>query len=118
MGQEIGRFLGEGGAILEMALPLSENYQEQVQRGRLRRINDDGSLWTPQADAPAADAQDAGPVEPVPPAGPAQGVPTAVRPAQSDNKSAWVAWAVACGANPDVAEADTKNGLIEKYGSQ
>jgi hypothetical protein len=118
MAQEIGRFLGEGGATLELALPLPEVYQEQVARGRLRRVDADGNPWLPptgggdQGAVPDAATGDA------PAAGLADGVATGTKPPVSAGKPAWVAWAVACGANPDEAEADTKNGLVEKYGAK
>ena len=39
------------------------------------------------------------------------------RPAQADNKAAWVDWAVAQGADREDAETSTKADLIELYGS-
>jgi hypothetical protein len=40
------------------------------------------------------------------------------RPAQADNKAAWVDWAVSQGVDRDDAEAYTKADLIELYGSE
>jgi hypothetical protein len=39
------------------------------------------------------------------------------RPAQADNKAAWIDWAVSQGADRDEAEAATKAELIDEYGS-
>lgn len=44
-----------------------------------------------------------------------QSEPTA--PKQSDNKSVWMDYAVAQGADPAEAEGSTKAELIEKYGN-
>lgn len=38
-------------------------------------------------------------------------------PAKSAKKAEWVAWAIAQGADPDEAEAQTKEQLIDTYGS-
>lgn len=37
-------------------------------------------------------------------------------PAKSATKPDWVAWAVHCGADPEAAEALTKDQLVEQYG--
>lgn len=37
-------------------------------------------------------------------------------PAKSDNKDAWIAWAVSQGADPDEAAKATKDDLISGYG--
>lgn len=42
--------------------------------------------------------------------------PSASRPPQAADKAAWVAYAVACGAEQADAEAATKAVLIEQYG--
>jgi hypothetical protein len=38
------------------------------------------------------------------------------RPARTDNKAAWVDWAVSQGAKEDEAKAATKDDLIKAYG--
>jgi hypothetical protein len=38
------------------------------------------------------------------------------RPAKTDNKTAWVDWAVSQGAEEDEAKAATKDDLIKAYG--
>lgn len=88
--------LGEGGSIIELALPLHETITDKLARGHIRRVNPDGTEWTgePDPDVPA--------------------VPTAP-PAASAAKSYWVGWAVACGASVEDAEAMTKADLVERY---
>ena len=64
---------------------------------------EDGRLVDPSSPAPAPEP------EPEP--------EESGRPAQADNKAAWVDWAVAQGADREDAEASTKADLIELYGS-
>lgn len=90
-----GYFLGSGGAVIEMDLPLSELYAEQVTKGYLRRVNEDGTPY--EGDVPAS---------------------VTVRPADTAKKAEWVGWAVHSGAKPDDAEAMTKPDLIDKYGKE
>ena len=91
-----GFFRGAGGAILELPVPLSENMQNQADRGELVEVGPDGS--------------------------PLEAVEEPTRPAASATKNAWVRWAVfaseQAGAPITVDDADamTKNDLIEKYG--
>jgi hypothetical protein len=87
---------GEGGAIFELALPLHEAIADRLTKGYLTRVNPDGSTYTGDDDD-------------VP------GPPTE-KPPVSALKAEWVGWAVAQGADPDDAEAATKQDLIEKYG--
>lgn len=90
---------GEGGSIFELALPLHEGIADRLAKGAIVRVNADGSPYTEAAD----------PEVPAPPTeAPAVGAP----------KATWVAWAVACGAVLDDAEAATKNDLIELYGAK
>lgn len=101
-GQETGHFLGEGGVIWEMALPLPEVMQDKVTKGYLRRVNPDGSPYVEPVEG------DEPPPEPKP-------------PAQSASKAEWVGWAVdhpdeSRRLSPDDAEALTKADLIEKFG--
>lgn len=93
-----GYFRGTGGVIHEMALPLAEAYADQVTKGTLVRVNDDGSRYSGEA----ADAS--------------EGAPVTERPAQSANKALWVGWAVHNGAELDDAEAMTKTDLIQQFG--
>lgn len=96
--QGTGFFRGSGGVVHEMTLPLAEVYADQVTRGQLTRVNPDGSPFTGEAD------------------GAAEGAAPSERPAQSAQKSEWVGWAVAQGADPEEAAGMTKADLIEKYG--
>lgn len=87
-------FLGDGGSIWEMDLPLSEIMQEKLTKGYLTRVNADGSPYQESGEAQ-------------PPA----------RPAKSASKAEWVGYAVrAHGVLPDDAEAMTKDDLIDTYG--
>lgn len=81
-------YLGEGGAVWTMDLPLPEAIEEKVTKGYLTRVNRDGSPW----------------VEPE----------AASRPATSAPKAEWIGWAVHVhGLAPDDAEAMTKTDLQE-----
>lgn len=82
---------GEGGGIVKMSLPLHEVVAHQLLKGFARRVNEDGTDWTPEQ-APE-------------------------RPPVTARKLDWVAWAVHKGEKPDDAEAWTKQDLIEKYGA-
>lgn len=73
-----------------MSLPLHEVVEHQLLKGYARRVNADGTGWTP-AEEPE-------------------------RPALTARKVEWIAWAVHNGLKPDDAEALTKTDLIEKYG--
>jgi hypothetical protein len=118
---------GEGGGIHPMDLPLPEPIADRLAKGTLVRVNADGSPYTAPARA-AKPAQE-------PPPAPDGGTPTSdtgdngadgddvpgpptKAPAKADAKAAWVAWAIACGANPDDAEAMTKTDLIDTYSNQ
>ena len=97
-GQETAHYLGEGGVIWEMALPLPEVMQDKVTKGYLRRVNPDGSPYVEPVEG------DGPPPEPKPPA------PSAV-------KAEWVGYAVTVhGVSPDEAEAMTRQDLVEKFG--
>lgn len=88
-------YLGEGGVVWPLDVPLTEPILEKITKGYLRRVNEDGSPWVPPA--PVAD-------EP--------------RPAPSAVKPDWVGYAVRVhGLNPDEADGMTKADLIEKFGS-
>ncbi len=102
MGAETAWFRGEGGAIFEMDLPLPEAIAARVVAGAVRRVaGPDGGEYVPdEADEPTV---------PVP-------APPTKRPADTALKPAWVAWAVAQGADLEAAEAATKQDLIDKYG--
>lgn len=99
-GQETGFFRGAGGAIVELSLPLSENFEQQRIRGQLVPVDKTGQ--------PVADPGPAG--EPV-----ADGP---IRPPVNAPKNEWVGYAVAVDPKLTVDDADamTKNDLIEKYG--
>lgn len=103
--------LGEGGTVITMDLPLPDHIEQRITKGQLRRVNADGSPYTPDPDAPTGAGQ-----VPTPPTGPVPGLPL-TQPGKNDPKSAWVGWAVVNGANAEEADGMTKNDLIEKYGT-
>lgn len=72
-----------------------------------------GSVLAQRLAALADDPSSGWRVEDVPLPGSA---PLVARPPQVADKAAWVAWAVACGANQADAEQATKAALIEQYG--
>lgn len=88
--------LGEGGAIFQMALPLSEPIQDRLTKGYLKRVNADGSPFVEKVDR--------------------------VAPPPYASKGEWVGWAVHVSQTtdspltPDDAEALTKTDLIEQFG--
>lgn len=97
MGAQTAHYLGEGGVIWEMALPLPEVMQEKVTKGYLRRVNPDGSTYTEPGEPPERKP-----------------------PAQSAPKAEWVGWAVnhpdeSRRMKPDDAEALTKSDLVERF---
>jgi hypothetical protein len=49
---EVIHVRGEGGGVWPMDLPLSPPIQQRFDRGELVRVNEDGSAWTEQPDAP------------------------------------------------------------------
>lgn len=90
--------LGEGGTVFEVALPLHEAIAERMTKNLIRRVNPDGSPYTGAS----------GEEVPKPPAS---------APALDAPKAQWVAWAIACGAHPEDAEAATQQDLIDLYGA-
>ena len=68
---------------------------------------ENGRLVDPSAPEPEPESES----EPVPEP------EESARPAQADNKAAWVDWAVSQGVDREEAEAFTKAELIELYGS-
>jgi hypothetical protein len=88
--------LGEGGAVFELALPLSEPIEDRLLKGYLKLVTADG---TPVKEKSAR-----------------------VRPKTTDSKAEWVGWAVHISQStespitPDDADALTKQDLIEAYG--
>ena len=89
---------GEGGMVIAMDLPLPDHIDERLAKGLLQRVNTDGTPYTGEPDERVA-------------------APPDKAPPQAAAKAEWVGWAVACGADPDAAEAMTKADLIEKYGT-
>lgn len=95
---------GEGGQIIEMALPLPEPIADRLAKGYLRRVHPDGSPYT--GDAAAA--------VPAPDGGSALTEGRTPRPGAGARKAEWVGWAVAVhGLDPDQAEDMTKQDLID-----
>jgi hypothetical protein len=99
---ETAFFRGEGGVVWEMDLPLSEDMQVQLVKGRLMRVNPDGSTYT----EPVAEADEGDEPEVEQP------------PAQNAPKAAWVGYVHRVHGLPiDEAEALTKHDLMELAGS-
>ncbi|MCC5574480.1 hypothetical protein IMZ11_02340 [Microtetraspora sp. AC03309] len=95
--RETGFFRGAGGVIWEMDLPLPEVMADQLTKGYLTRVAEDGSPY----------------VESVAEEEPGVELP----PAANASKAHWIGYAVRVhNVRPDDAEAMTKNDLIEKYG--
>lgn len=94
---ETGHFRAPGGQTIELALPLDENMQRQVDRRELVRINPDGGAYEAQGVLDLA----AGEVR---------------RPGVNAPKNEWVGYAVSQGMSVDDADAMTKADLIDKYG--
>ncbi|UFS59477.1 hypothetical protein [Subtercola endophyticus] len=90
---------GEGGSVFKLDLPLHESIEDRLRKGYLTRVEEDGS---PIAVETADDGVIPGP-------------PTK-RPPLNADKATWVGWAVVNGMTPDLAEAATKQDLIEKFG--
>jgi hypothetical protein len=91
---------GTGGQVVALDLPLHPDVAKRLERGQLRRVKSDGSLYAEHErplDAP--DLPDK-------------------RPALSALKPEWVGWAVKNGMAVDEAEALTKPDLIEKFGAK
>lgn len=97
--QPHGHFLGEGGTVFRLDLSVHETIADRIVKGQIRRVNPDGSPY------------DGEPDEMVP-------EPPTTVPPPSANKATWIAWAIACGADPETAEAATKQDLIDAYGAQ
>lgn len=92
--REYGYFLGEGGTVFRLDLPVHETLADRIAKKEIHRVNEDGS--------PYAEADP----EPAP----------ATAPPASASKATWVEWAVSQGANQAEAEAMTKLNLIGEYG--
>lgn len=102
MGEHIFVQAGGGSVVIKMDLPLHEATAEQLTKGYLRRVNEDGSPYVEPVEG------DGPPPEPKP-------------PAKSAAKAEWVGWAVkhpdeSRRMTPDDAEALTKDDLIERFG--
>lgn len=99
--RDTGWFRGQGGVIWPIDLPLPADMQEQLVKGYLMRVNEDG---TPYAEPGLTGDTPADP-EPEQP------------PASNANKATWVGYAHRVhGVSIDDAEAMTKTDLIELYG--
>ena len=91
---------GEGGGIHKLDLPLHEAIAGRMRSGHIQRVNEDGSPIV------VGDGESSVP-----------GLVDAV-PAKSAVKADWVSWAVRCGADPDDAQAATKQDLIDFYANK
>ena len=98
MAEESGYFRGAGGVIWEMRLPLSGDMADQLTKGYLSRVNEDGTPYVP---AGAASPEPEGP------------------PGANASKAQWVGFAHRVhGISIDEAEALTKNDLMELHGAK
>jgi hypothetical protein len=101
---DTGHFKGAGNVIWELALPLNEVMQEQLTKGYLRRVNEDGSPYAEPAEGREGEQR------------PEQ---VEAPPAANASKAHWVGYAHRVhDVSIDDAEAMTKNDLMELYGSQ
>ena len=96
MAADTGYFLGAGGSIYEMDLPLSEVMQNQLTRGQLVRVNKDGSPYDEHGAMDLVNGE-------------------IRRPGSNAPKNEWVGYAVSQGVTVDDADAMTKVDLIEKF---
>lgn len=94
---ETGFFRGAGGSIFELDLPLSEVMQNQLTRGQLVRVNEDGTPFEAHGAMDLVNGE-------------------IRRPGVNAPKNEWVGYAVSQGSSVDDADAMTKSDLIEKYG--
>ena len=94
--REYGYFLGEGGTVFRLDLPVHETIAERIAKKEIHRVNEDGTPYV-GADPEAESAQ-------------------ATAPASNASKAAWVAYAVSQGADQATAESMTKLNLIGEYG--
>jgi hypothetical protein len=125
---ETGFYRVENGTVDEFDLPLKPMFRSRAERGVWRRVNSDGSDWTPepaqngdgvqedggtaagdgpQIDGEADDRADAA----QPPA-----APPPLRPGRADPKQAWVDYAVSQGLPAAEAEDLTKAQLVDRFG--
>lgn len=84
-----GRFRTEGGADIVLDVPLAPLFADQLRRGELVPVDDDGAATS--------------------------AVP---QPARTGAKGLWEEYAVACGATVADAKSASKAELIERYGSK
>lgn len=100
--RQIGHFRGAGNVIWEMDLPLTEAMQNQLVKGYLTRVREDGALY----EEPVPEGEDPAVSEVEKP------------PAANASKSHWIGYAHRVhDVSIDDAEAMTKNDLIELYGA-
>lgn len=104
--KETGFFLGEGGSIIEMDLPLAEGIAQRVEKGAIVRVaNADGDPYEPPESPQGDSALDQ--------------VAMYAPPQPSASKAAWVGYAVRHGGmTAEGADALTKNDLVERYGGR
>lgn len=82
---------GEGGVIHQMTLPLPEALEQRLERGHISRVNADGTPYVDDVEL--------------------------TKPGPNDNKGKWIEWAVKKhAAEPEAAEAMTKQDLIDTFG--
>lgn len=102
-------FRGRGGGLHRFQLPLPPAFAAQETAGLLVRVDEQPPVPVPAVPAPVVEQ----------PAVPADAVDGDIpeRPARSDSKDAWVAWAHHVSKRP-VAELDamTKATLVAEYG--
>lgn len=106
---------GEGGAVFDMDVPAEGTVQRELlddalAKGRLTLVEDpDGALSGPDEAGGGGEGS---------PEAPAPEPASDEAPAKSANKPEWVAYAISQGADPDEAEAATKDQLVEIYGGE
>ena len=105
------KFVGAGGGVFDIDVPLSEPLQYQFDKGFLRLADGEKPFDEPEQHDEAPPVLEYH-VEREP--APADDAPAKPKPA--DPKADWVAYAEAHGLSHDDADAMTKAALVEKFG--
>lgn len=96
-------FRGEGGTVIELDLPLSEEMADQVRLGKMVEVP-----------APSGDPSSSDPAYPMS----SKSLRVAKRePSPGDAKSLWVDYAIAHGMSRAEANLASRAELVEKFGS-
>jgi hypothetical protein len=124
--EKVQAFRGEGGAVHLLAVPLTEVYADQLRRGVLTPVTDDGAATPLERDtereltlhrADGGDLARRGRYDGPRDASLPGGVTPVERPGRGDSKDAWVDFAVSTTGRPvEEFTGKTKAELIEQVG--